>query len=265
MGINPPIDLFDCNAMVGMPSSTNRYARNPECVYKARDLISIMDHYGIKCALVSHAICEENGPTPGNEILLSDIKEYDRFYPCWVLLPNHTGELGDLKAFVRRMVETGVRAAKIYPVNHHFSLSEWCIGDLLSELEEYHIPLLMDFNELHYKEEKIQWDKIYEICKNHKNLPVILLRVGCYVNRSLFPLFERFENLHIDISYFQVNDGIEIICEKFGAHHLLFGTGLPVFSPAAPISMLMYSGISMEEKRMVGGENLQRLLESVSM
>jgi predicted TIM-barrel fold metal-dependent hydrolase len=84
------------------------------------------------------------------------------------------------------------------------------------------------------------------------------------INRNLFPLLALFENLHIDISYYQVNDGIEVICEKFGAHHLLFGTGLPVFSPAAPISMLMYSRISMKEKKMIGCENLRKLLGSVS-
>ncbi|MGQ9597006.1 MAG: amidohydrolase family protein [Thermoproteota archaeon] len=155
----------------------------------------------------------------------------------------------------------------MYPNNHHFSLSEWCVGELLSELEEYRMPLLIDFSIIHYHDaiQKIQWNAIYDICKNHKNLPVILLRMGLAVNRNLFPLLALFENLYVDISYYQVNNGIETICEKFGAHHLLFGTGLPVFSPAAPLSMLMYSGISIEEKKMIGGENLKRLLKLVSV
>lgn len=258
MVISPPFDFYDCNATVGRGS-----VRNPESAYKVADMARIMDYYGIKRALVSHAMCEGSGPLPGNELLLSDIGGYDRFSPCWVLLPGHTEEFGDLKALGRRMVETGVKTAKIYPVNHNFDLSEWCIRDLLSELEEHRIPLLINFNIVHYSEadRKIQWDKIHEICENHKDLPVILLRVGMNVNRNLFPLFGQFENLMIDISYYQVNDGIETICEKFGANHLLFGTGLPVFSPAAPISMLMYSDVSPDEKRMIGGGNLIRLLE----
>ena len=257
-----PIDLFDCNATIG-----RRAVRNPESPYTIEGLARIMDHHKIKHALVSHAICESSGPFPGNELLLSEIEGFERFVPCWVLLPEHTGELGDMKALMKRMAEANVRAVKMYPVKHYFNLSEWCVGSLVSELERRRVPLLMDFDIVHYSDaqRRIQWDQIYELCKNHQDLPIILLRVGMNVNRNLFPLLGRFENIFMDISYYQANDGIETICEAFGAHHLLFGTGLPIFSSAAPISMLMYSGISHEEKRMIGGLNLRKLLDQVSM
>jgi predicted TIM-barrel fold metal-dependent hydrolase len=259
---NIGLHLFDCNSTIG-----RKAVRNPGCAYTPEDIISIMDYYMINRALVSHAICEGNGPLPGNKMLLSEINGYDRFIPCWVLLPNLTGELGDKKIsdLIDEMLEKGVKAAKIYPYNHRLCLSEWCMRELLSALEEHRIPLLMDFSIVHYSESvwKIPWNDIYEICRNHKNLPVILLRVGGNVNRILFPLLDKFENLHIDISYYISNDGLEIICEKFGANHLLFGTGMPTYSPAGPLSMLLYSNISLKEKRMIGGENMDRLLKSV--
>jgi predicted TIM-barrel fold metal-dependent hydrolase len=256
------IDLFDCNLTIG-----KRAVRNPGCAYTPKDIVSIMDYYKISRALVSHAICEGNGPFPGNEILLSEINGYGRFIPCWVLLPNSTGELGDKKIsdLVNEMLERGVKAAKIYPCGHRLCLSEWFMGELLSTLEEHRIPLLMDFGIVHYSESswKIPWNDVYEICKNHKNLPVILLRIGGNVNRNLFPLLDKFENLHIDISYYISNDCLEIICEKFGANHLLFGTGMPTYSPAGPLSMLLYSGVPSRDKKMIGGENMDRLLKSV--
>ncbi|MGQ9597007.1 MAG: hypothetical protein ACUVQY_01820 [Thermoproteota archaeon] len=104
MHLNPPIDLFDCNTTIG-----RRSVRNPECAYMNRDLISIMESYGIKYALVSHAMCEECGPIPGNEILLSEIEGYDRFYPCWILLPSYTGELDDLRTLIITMVKKGLK------------------------------------------------------------------------------------------------------------------------------------------------------------
>lgn len=256
------IELFDCNATVG-----RRAVKNPDCVYAPRDIISIMNYYGIERALVSHAICEENGPFPGNEILISEISNYDRFEPCWILLPNFTGELGEVKlaAFIEKMIEIGVKASKMLPYHHHYYLSEWCVGELFSILEEHQIPLLLDFGIIHYSESewKIPWNNIYELCRNHRNLPVILLRVGGNVNRYLFPLLNKFENLYIDISYYISNDGLEIICEEFGAYRLLFGTGMPTYSPAGPLSMLLYSGISMKEKKAIGSENLKRLLNSI--
>ncbi|MEM2352269.1 MAG: amidohydrolase family protein [Thermoproteota archaeon] len=256
------IELFDCNVTIG-----RRAARNPGCAYMPKDIVSIMDYYRIDRALVSHAMCEGNGPLPGNEILLSDTAGYDRLIPCWTLLPNFTGELSEdgISNFIDKMLNMGVKVSKIFPYYHRYHLSEWCTGELFSKLEEHRIPLLMDFGITHYSESewKIPWNDIYEICRNHKNLPVILLRVGGNVNRKLFPLLGRFENLHLDISYYISNDGLEIICEEFGAEHLLFGTGMPVYSPAGPLSMLIYSGISAREKRAIGSENLRRLINSV--
>ncbi len=255
----PPMDFFDCNITIG-----RRATRNVGSVYTVSDIASTLDHYGIKRALVSHAMCEDSGPLPGNEILLSEIKGHDRFAPCWVLLPDHTGEVDDPESLVTRMAENGVKATKIYPIKHYFSLSEWCTGKILSKLAQHEVPLLIDFNIVHYSDaaQNIHWDSINEICRNYEDLPVILLRLGGNVNRNLFPLLGKFENLHIDISYYSVNDGIEMVCEKFGADHLIFGTGLSTFSPEAPISMLIYSDIPMRDKRAIAYGNLDELLKS---
>lgn len=253
--------LFDCNSTIG-----RRAARNPGSVYNVKDLLYVMDNHSIRRALVSHASCQDSGPTPGNEILMSETRGISRLVPCWVLLPNHTRELGDDTCdFFRRMLANDVKAAKIYPINHHFSLSEWSVGSMLEKLDEYRMPLLIDFSIVHYSDAimNVQWDKIHEICSRHRNLPVILLRIGANVDRNLFPLLEIFDNLHIDISYYSVNDGIERICDMFGPEHLVFGTGLPVMSPAGPIAMLMYSNIPLSMKQSIASGNLERMLESV--
>ncbi len=253
--------LFDCNSTLG-----RRAARNPRSVYNVHDLLSVMDSYSITRALVSHASCEVSGPTPGNEILMSETKGTSRLVPCWVVLPNHTKELGeDISDFFRRMLSNDVKAAKIYPVSHHFSLSEWSVGHILEKLDEHRMPLLIDFNIVHYSDAvmNVQWDKVHDICARHRDLPVILLRLGANVDRNLFPLLGMFENLHVDLSYYTVNEGIERICDMFGPEHLIFGTGLPVMSPAGPISMLMYSNIPLSMKRSIASENLERMLESV--
>jgi len=163
------------------------------------------------------------------------------------------------------MLSNDVKAAKIYPVSHHFSLSEWSVGHILEKLDEHRMPLLIDFNIVHYSDAvmNVQWDKVHDICARHRDLPVILLRLGANVDRNLFPLLGMFENLHVDLSYYTVNEGIERICDMFGPEHLIFGTGLPVMSPAGPISMLMYSNIPLSMKRSIASENLERMLESV--
>jgi predicted TIM-barrel fold metal-dependent hydrolase len=53
---------------------------------------------------------------------------------------------------------------------------------------------------------------------------------------------------------------VEFICREWGAHHLLFGSGLPTRGPGAVLGQLNFSDISQEELAAIAGGNLQRLL-----
>ena len=50
---------------------------------------------------------------------------------------------------------------------------------------------------------------------------------------------------------------------EFGAERLLFGSFLPVSDPLVPIGMVLDADLSEEEKRLIAGDNLRRLLEGV--
>jgi predicted TIM-barrel fold metal-dependent hydrolase len=48
-----------------------------------------------------------------------------------------------------------------------------------------------------------------------------------------------------------------------GAERLLFGSGLPAASPGPAIAALQYAFVADEQRAMIAGENLSRLLEEV--
>ena len=48
---------------------------------------------------------------------------------------------------------------------------------------------------------------------------------------------------------------------RFGAERFIFGTGLPVFEPALPITTLSYGGLDTEAREEIAGKSLQRLLD----
>ena len=247
------IEFFDCNCILGRVSvSKVSFPRS------LSQLLGVMDYFGIDDALVYHAAAKESHPADGNKSLLDEIRGSRRLHPQWVLLPSHTGEFPNEKDLVKRMLSLGVRAARVFPHQErgNFSISDWCAGNLLAALSRRRIPLFIDSDE-------INWESIHGICERYPNLPLVLTNVGYRIDRYLYPLFERFKNLHIEISGYCSAGGMEETVRRFGAKRLLFGTRLPFFTPAAAVSMVLYSKISDSEKRLIAGENLRRLLEEV--
>jgi hypothetical protein len=247
------IGFFDSNCLLGRVSVSKS-----GFVHRSDQLLDVIDYFGIDDALVYHARSKESHPADGNKSLLDEIKGSKRLHPQWVLLPSHTGEFPTENEVVKKMVSLGVRAARIFPHQErsNFSISDWCAGALFAALSRRRIPLFIDSDE-------INWESVHNICERYPNLPLVLTNVGYRIDRYLYPLFERFKNLYVEISGYCAAGGIEEAVRRFGAERFLFGTRLPFFTPAVAVSMVLYSKISDSEKQLIAGENLRRLLEQV--
>lgn len=252
--------FFDANCMVG---KWGTYSDRFPCGRQA--LIKEMDKYNIGEALVYAAQSREYHPIAGNEALMKEIEGESRFHPCWGALPPYADEMPAAEEFLRLMMEKKVRAIRLFPDGtvHRFSLAEWSCGELFDKLEEFRVPLFLDFTNLSFEGDDFPADSIYSICEAHPGLPVILLQPGYRTCRLLFPLFDKFDNLRVEISRFLVHRGIEYICRNFGAERLIFGTKLPYQSPGPAVTMVTYANISEEDKRKIAGDNLRSLLRAV--
>jgi predicted TIM-barrel fold metal-dependent hydrolase len=255
--------FFDCDAQVGRSyGSKNLGGHN----ISIPQLIQSMDAVGVNKAVVYHTLAREYHPNYGNRQLLVEMKGYEeRLMGCWVLLPHHTGEMDHPKLLVRQMLRENIRMARIFPSfnanSHRFELADWCIGELLAELEVARIPLLIDF--ALFRRDQPPFRDIYEICKNYPKLPIILIGIQARNNRNLYPLVERFENLHIQTAGYYVHRGIEHFVETFGSGRLIFGSGFPVFGMGAAAFHINRALISEEDRENIAGGNLQRLVDSV--
>jgi len=249
------IRFFDCSCSVGI-----RNIVEPGSFYSTGDLIKKMKHYGIGKALVYHSMGRENDPQTGNGMLTEEIKGHPELEPVWVVMHHHTDEFPVPAKAAEQIKKAGVRAVRMFPSDRDqgYSMSEWNCGELFGMLEEYRIPLFIGLDQ-------ISWDGIHSLCCVHPKLPVILTDVGYRCNRNLYASFERFENLYIETYGYKVHRGIEEICGRFGAHRLVFGSGMPVYSGGAAVTMISYAEISPEEKLMIAGGNLEKLLGGVQL
>ncbi len=239
--------FFDCNCHIG------RYSiKHPEAFTTTNELVKEMEYSGIAEALVFHTMAKEYAPSVGNEMLLQEIQGRP-LHPCWIVMPHHTGEMPPPDELLAQMRANGIRALRAFPNAHSFTLGDWCAGDLLSMVEANGIPFFVDMDQTN-------WGQVSEILSSHPKLNLILLKTSYRSDRLMYPLMEKYEGLRIETVTYQVTMGIEEVCKRFGAHRLLFGTGLPITEAGPSIAQITYAEIPDEDKQLIAGDNLRRLL-----
>lgn len=248
-------DLFDVNVLLGpLPH------RPPGAPQDVASLLALLDAYDIRRALVTHTVAKWHDPTIGNERLLQAIADEPRLDACWVVMPAATGETPPETAQVARLLDAGARAARLCPKAHTLVLEPWVIEPLAGALADNRVPMLLDFDNAHYSEPR-HWDFIAWLLEAFPDLPVILLRQSHADFRVLYPLLDRAQNLYVETSYLGGHSALLELVGRWGAERFIFGTGLPIFEPALPITTLSYGGLDPAARAGIAGGSLQRLLD----
>jgi predicted TIM-barrel fold metal-dependent hydrolase len=249
--------LFDANVWLGvLPPSV----RPPDAPEDVPALLAAMDGYGLARALVTHSAAKWHHPPTGNARLAEATAGQDRLLACRVVLPAATGEVAAEERQVADLLAAGARAARLCPAAHRLSLEPWEVDPLLGALAERRVPLLLDLDNSHWSAAR-PWASIERACRAHPRLPVVLLREPQANLRTLFPLLDRCPNLIVETSSLQAHDGLALLVRRWGAHRLVFGTGLPQWDPGLPITGLTYAGLAPADLAAVAGGTLQALLD----
>lgn len=244
------ISYFDCSCNIG-----RRGIVNPGSFYKTEDLVGQMQKLDIKQALVYHALAREYNAVEGNDLLMTEIRQFPCLSPIWVVMPHHTGEFYESYKLSQLLKEKNIKAVRMFPgINdHNYNIAEWNCGELLNMLEQNRIALLLGLDQ-------VSWNEIHDLCLAHPELKIILTDVTYRIDRNLYPLLKRFKNLYIETFGYKVNFGIEEITRLFGAGRLIFGSGMPAYSGAAAIAMISYAQISNDDKMKIARKNLEDML-----
>jgi len=257
-----PLRFFDCNVRLGR-SGVPPLGGSLDLP----GLLEEMAYFDIADSLAISTYAKEYRAEAGNRRLLDEVGGTSAIHPCWVLFPAHPGVDRDERAQVADMLASGARAARLYPsptrdfldegtLPRQYALHPAVVAPLLEVLSAHRVPLLLEMDQ-------VRWEEIYDICAAYPRVPVIVTDMHYSHKRSLFAGFARYENLRAELSGYHVHRGIEEVCAEFGAHRLLFGTRLPVFTPASTIAMIRYAAITADDRRKIAGDNLRALLDGV--
>jgi hypothetical protein len=234
-------NLFDVNVRVG-PSGVHG-----ELALETVDLLGEMDRFFIQEAVASHWTAEEYDSTIGNDALARDL--HPRLTPAWSVLPDDAA-----LDCVRRRQPVVVRVTPGVQ-QHNFSLSPWCAGVLFEYLQDRAIVTLISRAD-------IEWADLERLLGNYPRLPIVLLDVGYRADRHLFPLLKRYPLLHFDSSTYLAHRQLEAFVDQHGPSQILFGSRLPLYTPAAALGVLATARIKPEEHVAIAGGNLRALLAS---
>lgn len=243
--------FFDANCTVGRTGTPHLFD-----IPDVAGLKQEMATAGVEEALVYHTVARDADPPLGNSLLMKEIAGEKRLYPVWVVLPHHTAEMPRPEKLMAEMKERGVRAVRMYPTRamHSFSLADWCAGALLSALDRARIPSILDA-------EMTGWDDVRGLLDAHRSLPLIMANCSYRHNRFLYPLFEKYPNLRVEISRFMGGGAVEDVVERFGSDKLLFGTNMPQYTGTAAVALITYAAIDRKDKEAIAGGNLRRILK----
>ena len=242
--------LYDANCAIG----TWPTARP---LYETVDgLLAEMARLGIDRALISHTLGRHYDPPQANGLLMGEIAGHDCLSPCWTLLPTSCGEMGTLAELLQALAAAGVRAVRLYPRDHSYTLDDWQCGDLLAALSQRRYVVLLDLDQTH-------WSEVERLCRAYPGLSVVLTQTGYRQLRPLFAALDRCPNLYVDLSNLTTFLGVEEVLAGYGSSRLLFGTGLPVGDPGGPIARVHYTDAPQADLEAMAHGNLERLLSRV--
>jgi predicted TIM-barrel fold metal-dependent hydrolase len=255
------LSFFDLNGITGEPLF------DPEAggfsgYGDAASLESRLDEYGVDFALVSHYRAFFGAPMAANASLSRELAGRSRLFPCWCLLPGHTGETPSGRELATQLRDHGVRAVRLPIGAYNLPLDPWVLEGLLGILEEQRMLTIFQLPTLGVAvpdRDDLMLRGLREVLDRHPSLPV----VTAARLRGLYPLLEAFENLYVSMEWDPHPEFVEDVCRRFGGGRLLFAT--PYSENARGISgmpmlTITHADVSEEDKRRVAGGNLGALL-----
>lgn len=252
-------EILDCFCGVGAWAT-----RDPILPYAVADIQQQMDRFGVGRALVyPNAVKFVMSPAAANQNLGELIRGNPRFIPAFCLALQAAAADAGADAAFGLMKEHGARALWLNipfsPYRLAQSLAPWLVGTWLERCVSTRLPVL-----LHVEDGNV--DRVHELCSAYPGLRVILTGAFYSGDNYLFPLLHLHPNLRLCLGHMYIPSGSPAaFLEQFPAERLLFGSGLPEFSPGGMIAHVMYADIPDAAKARILGGNLAALLGEVTL
>jgi len=148
-----------------------------------------------------------------------------------------------------------IAALALCPLINRFLHSKFAMGDYLEMACAQRIPVLLN---------TARWlalEHAEDIMRDFPDLTCVLTYANCWPSdRRVRPFLDAFPNLYLDMSYILTDSWLPDFLKRYPATRLLFGSAFPVSYLGALMMVIKHAEITEEDKRLIAGENLLRLI-----
>lgn len=253
--------FLDSNAMIG-PSYAPRFGKYPA----PGDLLADMDLYGIEQTLVFHGLAYEYHAMTGNRELSGLVAAEPRLQAAWVMGLHQAGQCPPPGELVAELLASGAVATRFFWGG---TLTETTFPDdsahapLWGELQRHRLPTLVAFDETATITGP-DLARMTGMLRDFPDLPVILSFARMARDFAvLYDRLERHPQLHVETTGLMSNYLVEDLVQRFGAGRLIFGSNFPWYKAGQTRVALAYAEISEDDKALIAGENLRRLIGGI--
>lgn len=248
------LKFFDARCLLG-----RRAVVKPGSVQTREEILELMDRCHIEKALCWHIVSKEGEMQAGNELLLEEVKDCDRFLPQWCAMPSAFGEFMQPEQLLDAMKDAGVSTLRLLPKSCGYSLKPWSLGKLMDACAQAKVPVFLNVHE------EIAPAEIYDLCTAYPEVNFVFGNPSYRENRYFGPIMDACDNFYLGIGNYVPHGGLKLFADHYGVEHLIFDTGVPYASAASAVSLVCYAELSEEQKQLIAHGNLERLLDGVKL
>ena len=244
-----PVDMFfdDCHGHLGGRASSYHL---PDC-----DLDSIvheMQRLGDRKACVFSFAGVSSDEQFGNDIVADAVRRYPDRFIGFTLLNPHRGR-DEMWRELERCAGLGLRGVKLIPYYQGYP-EDGPMLEVGAQWANQHKQIVLDHN----------WGPPAHLERLLAAYPDACFING-HTNLAYAELIKRFPNLCICSCPLIGPRACEEVVEKIGTDRLLFGSDLQDLPIAWGLGPILFSRLPIEQKRMILGGNLQRILARYSL
>lgn len=239
--------MYDVNCFYGY------WPNQSSCIVGRRDLRSLKA-LGIERFCMSSTKAIFWDWRSGNDEILAFAAKNPEVIPVAVF-PHGAGKSGEVDEYLQK----GVRLFRVtdLPGVRDAVSRKW-----LETLSENECGLIVPYGHDPFVAYSTEWHQgVLRLAEGFPRITFILSGLNYPHLDGVLELLGACGNTLLEISWFQLCDGIRYLCHSVGAERLVFGTNCPVFTPEAAVLKLEKANVGEPSKRMIAKENLASILE----
>jgi len=240
---------IDCGVRLGR--TAKREALVP---YDAGELTREMERVAIHAAMVESITATEYSYVRGNVEIAEICKTNPRLFQLVTCPPTYKWETPQGQNYLPNLLDGGARGVILRPDKLRHDLDPFDLEPVANELTPRGLPLVLYGTDEDYP-------KIRSVLQAFPELNVLIVDGRWDSLRHLFPMLDKFPNMHVDICCDQANDIADIMVKNFGANRIVYSSGYPRRVMSGLKTLIEYSALSEADKDLIAHGNACRLFK----